>query len=178
MEGDSSLPHMQEGESDPEPEIVSGTSPVASLVQELAVPANSAEEGSTVDNKPQKETRIFRDGVEYRVPSHGNGLLRATLPVGTGQTGPGPSPVARLRDEMRAGLQSLLPKLSELADGTPDQRLRLADFLAKYGIGTTGTMTIVSPDVVSRLERQAMLIASRPEWSSRDLLLALRDIWT
>jgi hypothetical protein len=79
---------------------------------------------------------------------------------------------------MRAGLQRLLPQfIDDIASGKIS-RVQGLDLLAKYGIGANGTVTIVSPDVIARLERQAMLIASRPEWRSTDLLLALRDIWT
>ncbi len=78
---------------------------------------------------------------------------------------------------MREGLEGLLPKfIADLQSG----KVNLAqgiDLLARYGIGATGTVTIVSPDVLQRLERQAMLIASRPNWDSRELLQELRDVW-
>jgi hypothetical protein len=78
---------------------------------------------------------------------------------------------------MRQGLIDLLPGfIDDIATGKVSKAQGL-DILAKYGIGATGTVTIVSPDVLQRLERQAMLIASRPEWDSRDLLHALREVW-
>jgi hypothetical protein len=90
---------------------------------------------------------------------------------------PPPSPTARLRDLMRKGLEDLLPGfIDDIANGRLSKAQGI-DILAKYGIGATGTVTVVSPDVLQRLERQAMLIASRPEWDSRDLLVALREIW-
>lgn len=91
--------------------------------------------------------------------------------------GSGPSPTARLRDAMRKGLQDMLPGMIARYKSGGINELQFADFLAKYSIGATGTVTHISPDVVSRLERQAMLVASRPSWESRELLLLMRDVW-
>lgn len=72
----------------------------------------------------------------------------------------------------------MLPELIERIASGKVSMLQGADFLAKYGIGSTGTVTIVSPDVISRLEKQATLIASRPTWDTIELLAMLRDVWS
>lgn len=135
-----------------------------------AVSSEAANEPSTVDSAASQS------GVTLRVPSHGRGFILNGFPEGVRGTPP-PSPTARLRDLMRKGLNDLLPGfIDDIASGKVSKAQGI-DILAKYGIGATGTVTIVSPDVLQRLERQAMLIASRPEWDSRDLLVALREIW-
>lgn len=111
-------------------------------------------------------------------PAHG-GMLLNRPPVGAGALSrPPASPTARLREAMRAGLERLLPQLIEDIASGKLSRLQGADLLAKYGIGATGTVTIVSPDVLQRLERQVQLIASRPTWDAGDLLAELREVWT
>lgn len=136
--------------------------------------ANSDEDnGTTVDSRVRPEN-------ELRVPSHGRGLIwdRPPAHAYTAERQQPISPTAAIRDMMREGLKRLLPELiDDIASGKVS-RIQGLDLLAKYGIGANGTVTIVSPDVIARLERQAMLIASRPEWRSQDLLLALRDVWT
>ena len=129
---------------------------------------------ATVVNPEIDETS--RDGDAFRTPVHGHGQLLKRPPAGV-RGNPPPSPTSRLRDMMRAGLEDLLPGfIDELKSGKINKAQGI-DLLARYGIGATGTVTIVSPDVLQRLERQAMLIASRPTWDSRDLLAALRDVW-
>jgi hypothetical protein len=110
------------------------------------------------------------------IPQAHGGAILSRPPDGV-RGNPPPSPTARARDMMRQGLIDLLPGfIDDIATGKVSKAQGL-DILAKYGIGATGTVTIVSPDVLQRLERQAMLIASRPEWDSRDLLHALREVW-
>jgi len=88
------------------------------------------------------------------------------------------SPAMRIREDMQSHLETVLPQLVEDAQAGRLNRLQFADFLAKYGLGTNSTLQIVSPDVIARLEHQVSLIASRDEWSSQELLEALRDIWS
>lgn len=135
---------------------------------------HAQEDVSTVEsvNRPSSDEPFMY------VPAHGRGKLLSRPPDNVVRTGPGPSPTARIRDMMREGLIDLIPQLFEDVQNGKTNKLQFADFLAKYGIGTTGTVTIVSPDVVSRLERQATLIASRASWDSAELLLAMRDVWT
>lgn len=95
-----------------------------------------------------------------------------------GKLSPRPaSPTAKLRDAMREGLVAALPQLYESVRTGRTNMLQFADFLAKYSIGTTGTIALVSPDVTRRLEQQVALIASRPTWEASELLEAMRDIW-
>lgn len=134
----------------------------------------AANEQSTVDSEQGSD-----NGISMRVPSHGNGMIYANgIPDHLRWKGGAlPSPTAKLRDMMRKGLQDLLPGFIDDIRSGKLSKAQGIDILAKYGIGATGTVTIVSPDVLQRLERQAMLIASRPEWDSRDLLVSLREIW-
>lgn len=156
-------------------EIVSENVTEPSSTRELAVPANGAGEVSMVDSETELSKRLAKG---YRIPSHGNGLLAPPgFPPDMERAGRPPSPTARLRDRMRDGLDTVLTELFADVKAGKVNRLQFADFLAKYGIGATGTVTHISPDVVSRLERQAMLVASRPQWDSRELLLQMRDIW-
>lgn len=85
---------------------------------------------------------------------------------------------AHIRQRMREGLEDLLPTLFDDMQAGRINKMQFVDFLAKYGIGSTGSVTIVSPDVIARLEKQAALIATRESWDSRELLLSLRDVWT
>lgn len=148
-----------------------GTEIPVSNTGDLQLAANESEQVSTVDSKPEKSP------VTLRVPSHGKGMIYNGWPK-SASSAPRPSPVAALRDRMREGLDKILPSLiDEIASGKVSKLAGL-DFLAKYGIGATGTVTIVSPDVIARLEKQANAIASRPQWDTVDLLSVLRDIWT
>lgn len=143
-------------------------SPERAPAQEISSVA--ANEQSTVDSAASES------GVTLRVPSHGRGKILTGFPDGV-RGNPPPSPTARLRDAMRTGLNDLLPGFIDDIRNGKVSKAQGIDILAKYGIGATGTVTIVSPDVLQRLERQALLIASRPEWDSRDLLVSLREIW-
>ena len=171
---DESLTTETEGSAEIGPE--SGTE--GSLAGDLQQAVNGAGEVSTVDPDDEEKKRIALLRAGYRVPSHGNGILAPPgFPPGMVRVGAPPSPTARLRDEMRRGLQGLLPRLFQSVKSGKINELQFADFLAKYSIGVTGTVTHISPDVVSRLEKQALLIASRPQWETRELLVLLRDIW-
>jgi hypothetical protein len=55
--------------------------------------------------------------------------------------------------------------------------LGYANFLAKYGLGEKNEMSVVSPDVQSRLQAQVTLIGSRPSWDAEDLLNQLSEVW-
>lgn len=146
---------------------------------------DSALEATTAPPEPIRATVLdprneidgtSRIGDAFRIPSHGHGQLLRQPPAGV-RGNPPPSPTARLRDMMREGLEALLPSfIADLQSGKINKAQGI-DLLARYGIGATGTVTIVSPDVLNRLERQALLIASRPQWDSRDLLQELRDVW-
>jgi hypothetical protein len=111
------------------------------------------------------------------IPGRNGGMVQIGWPKGKPKP-QAPSPTALLREQMRQGLAKVLPNLIDQIASGKISTLQGADFLAKYGIGATGTVTIVSPDVIGRLERQATLIASRSEWLTVDLLAELRDIWT
>ena len=157
--------------------IVDSGGTEGSSAQGLQTTANSAGEDATVDTVERENNRL--DERETFVPSHGGGRLLKSpgFPSGMVRTGAPPSPTARLRDKMRQGLETVLPSLFDDVKAGKISKLQFADFLAKYSIGSTGTVTHVSADVISRLEKQAMLIASRPTWNSAELLQIMRDIW-
>lgn len=142
----------------------------AASLQHTAKPAR---EIATIDNGATTKSR------QMFVPSHGNGALLRNpgFPPDMPRDGRPISPTTALRDQMREGLRTMLPSLFAGVKSGKINKLQFADFLAKYSIGATGTVTHISPDVINRLERQAMLVASRPSWDSAELLQAMRDIW-
>lgn len=136
--------------------------------------AKDVHDASTVVHGP--EPRPAKK-VEMIVPSHGIGKVWNGWPP-SANLAPKPSPVAELRDRMRKGFAEALPGLLDDLKSGKVSKIAAMDLLGKYGIGTTGSVTIVSPDVISRLERQATAIASRPQWDTVELLALLRDVWT
>ncbi len=60
---------------------------------------------------------------------------------------------------------------------SPADRVKAFDVFAKYGIGVKDELTVVSPDIRSRVERTVQLIASQPTWEADALLAALDPIW-
>lgn len=131
-------------------------------------PAKTAKKsGKKPDGKP--ETGLV-------VPAHGRGRIwqgPAANPVaGTGR------PPDEIRAAMRGTLAEILPGLLAKYTAGEIDHVRFADFLAKYGLGTKDELSVVSPDVVKRLEQQVTVIMGRETWTRDDLLAALSPIWT
>lgn len=59
-----------------------------------------------------------------------------------------------------------------------DQRLKANEQALKYGLGTKDELSVVSPDVVRRLEQQVTVISGRETWTRDDLLAALGPVWS
>jgi hypothetical protein len=68
--------------------------------------------------------------------------------------------------------------LEGLESASPSDRLKAIDLAGKYGLGTQDTVTLVSPEVTDRLERQVQIIGSRETWTRAELLDALQSVWT
>jgi hypothetical protein len=51
------------------------------------------------------------------------------------------------------------------------------DTMLKYSVGLRDEITVVHPDVQSRVEQTVALIGSRVSWSSGELLNALSPVW-
>lgn len=118
-----------------------------------------------------------RKAVGKLVPQpNGRGAIWQGAPANP-VAGPGRPPDA-LRAEMRGNLADILPGLLARYTAGELDHIRFADFLAKYGLGTKDELSVVSPDVVARVERQVQLIASRPTWGSEELLALLSEVWT
>lgn len=173
LQGDLSHDQASPVVEDVSDEKVSENSRPASLQDTAKHVSVSVQEDKTLDSRKTADNRPMF------VPRHGNGaLLRSPgFPPNMIRPGGQSSPTTLLRDQMREGLSKMLPSLFAGVKSGKINKLQFADFLAKYSIGVTGTITHISPDVISRLEKQAMLIASRPTWDSADLLQAMRDIW-
>jgi hypothetical protein len=60
---------------------------------------------------------------------------------------------------------------------SPKDRIAALDFAAKYGVGTTDTLTVVSDDVGHRLRSTIETIQSKAHWESDELLDLLEGIW-
>lgn len=60
---------------------------------------------------------------------------------------------------------------------SPKDRIAALDFAAKYGVGTTDTLTVVSEDVSTRLRSTIEAVQSRSTWNSEELLDQLEAIW-
>lgn len=58
-----------------------------------------------------------------------------------------------------------------------DHFLKAAEHAAKHGLKPE-ILTLVSPDVQNRLQRQIILLTSKPTWDTQELLAALEPIWT
>lgn len=140
---------------------------------EIVVELEKQAQASSVDSESKNKSEL----VPALNSVTGKGMIWKGWPPSAHQA-PRPSPVAELRDKMRKGLEKELPGLLEDIAKGKISKVQGLDFLAKYGIGATGTVTIVSPDVIARLERQAAAIAARPQWDTVELLALLRDIWT
>lgn len=108
------------------------------------------------------------------VPQPHGGALRygGTNAGGTGR------PPDEIRAAMRGTLSEILPGLLEKYTKGEIDHVRFADFLAKYGLGTKDELSVVSPDVVKRLEQQVTVIMGRETWTRDDLLAQLSEVWT
>ena len=118
--------------------------------------------------KVRKNVRIQ----EMRVPAHGKGMIRVgSLPGNTPGTGRPPS---MIRAAMRETLdQSLLEDLLKKYKAGEVDALGFANFLAKYGLGEKNEMTLVSPDVQTRLQATVNLVSK----TNPEILDALEQIW-
>ena len=141
--------------------------PFKSLADNTLEPENEIKE-PILDKSSEKRTVI---------PARNGGTLQPYNRRGRTFGQQQPSSTQKVRDAMRQGLAVVLPVLFEEIQSGKINKLQFADFLAKYSIGTTGTIALISPDVTRRLEQQVALIASRPTWEASELLEAMRDIW-
>ena len=163
--------------SDPLAQPILPDNPFRKLADDNTLdPANEIET-SIVDEKFGGRTALLPANDPNLVAQpHGGFLRKNGAPKGVPQNRP-ISSTAKVRDAMREGLARVLPTLYDAVAEGKINRLQFADFLAKYSIGTTGTIALISPDVTRRLEQQVALIASRPTWEASELLEAMRDIW-
>jgi hypothetical protein len=64
-----------------------------------------------------------------------------------------------------------------LADADHPAFMRALKWAAEHGYGRE-TLTVVSPEVVTRIERTQKLIASRPTWDAKELIDRLgAEVW-
>lgn len=82
-----------------------------------------------------------------------------------------------LRSAMRNDLNKLLPQLWAKYEDGKINALQFAEFLAKYGLGQRNELDVISPDVVSRLRKQAELIMARDTWTRSELIDLQRQVW-
>jgi hypothetical protein len=61
----------------------------------------------------------------------------------------------------------------------PGDRIKAIDTIGKYGPGQKieNVMTVVSPEVVGRLNQTLRVIASRDTWNANDLINRLEEVW-
>jgi hypothetical protein len=78
---------------------------------------------------------------------------------------------------MRNDLNKLLPQLWAKYEDGKINALQFAEFLAKYGLGQRNELDVISPDVVSRLRKQAELIMARDTWTRSELIDLQRQVW-
>jgi hypothetical protein len=71
-----------------------------------------------------------------------------------------------------------LIQLRGLESASPSDRIKALDLAGKYGLGTKDEVTLITPEVRSRVESTVTLIASRPQWDSADLLKQLDAVWS
>jgi hypothetical protein len=110
-------------------------------------------------NKEQKATKRQAETLAVvptlKTPKHGGGKLWMGAPANP-VAGPGRPPNA-LRDAMRGDLDKLLPDLWKRYEAKEIDALDLANFLAKYGLGT----------------KDETVLTEHPEWTRR--MAALRS---
>lgn len=112
---------------------------------------------------------------------HG-GAIRRGNPGNKG--GPGIAPNA-LRRALRGSLARRIPTLRDIADGKgegvkPADQLAAINLMARYGIGTETTMTVISPDVVQRISGTIQAVMECPELSNdakERLLERIESVW-
>jgi hypothetical protein len=73
---------------------------------------------------------------------------------------------------------AVMTQIRVTESASPGDRLKALDLAGKYGLGVKEEITVTSPDVVTRLQRQVSVILSRETWSAADLLTALDEVWT
>lgn len=79
---------------------------------------------------------------------------------------------------MRSKLDALLPDILERYRKGELDHVRVAEFLARYGLGQKDEVSVVSPEVKRRLQLQVEVIGSRTEWRTEELLQQIETIWT
>lgn len=143
----------------------------------------------------KKSTAITTAAV--RPQRHGGALRNG----GTNRGGSG-RPASAIRERLRGSFAERIPVLEAFADGaapitekcpkcghepdsdgsveaiTTTDRLRAMDLLAKYSLGEKTELTLVSPEITTRLERQVEIINSRVHWTPSELLDALDPVWS
>jgi hypothetical protein len=67
--------------------------------------------------------------------------------------------------------------LAESVKLSVDHRLKANEQALKYGLGTKNELSVVSPEVIERLQKQVVLIAGRETWGAAELLEALDAVW-
>lgn len=56
-------------------------------------------------------------------------------------------------------------------------RLRAGEAIAKYGLGESNQMTVISPDVQGRLQQTLQLVMSKETHEREELMASLESIW-
>lgn len=70
------------------------------------------------------------------------------------------------------------PKRDLKLESTIGDRTRVAEVLARFGIGVRDQINVISPEVRSRVAQTVSIIASRKQWDSEALLKELDPVWT
>jgi hypothetical protein len=111
-----------------------------------------------------------------KTPKHGGGKLWMGAPANP-VAGPGRPPNA-LRDAMRGDLDKLLPQLWAKYEAKEIDALELANFLAKYGLGTKDELSVVSSDVQARVAQTVQVVSELlPAEYAEPLLARLSEVW-
>lgn len=131
----------------------------------------------SASNRKKAKTTVRTTAIAKRPQPHGGALNVGGTPGNNGGR-----PASVLRERFRGILEDKLHIVAKIADGKfkayPSDRLRAVELAAKYSIGEKSELTLVSPEIVARLEHQAQIIASQPNWDSETLLAKLtEDVW-
>jgi len=132
----------------------------------------------TVDDDKARALRAYsRSGVVSRACTAAN-ISRRTW-YRWRQEDPAFYQLARDAEEAVADrLEAVAIKRATKAEGPSDTLLIfLLKNLKRERFGDKTSLTITSPDVVARLEKQVAVITSKDEWKSEELLDALDAVW-